>query len=127
MVQSALAKLLGSDDGAEIVEESEGEKASDSDGTALSDDEDVGPLALKVGGTMMFYTTKVNSAPIHLLDKDASDGKWCRACKTCNAKVAFHAAKREPAWRMLAEPRNFGPKCKASYSADLLSFVFSSS
>ncbi len=127
MVQSALAKLLGSEDEAKIVEESEDEKGSDSDGTALSDDEDVGPLVLKVGGTPVFFTNKVNSAPIHLLDEDASDGQWCRASKTCNAKVAFHAANRAPAWRMLAEPRKFCPRRKASYSADLLSFVFSSS
>ncbi len=127
MVQSALAKLLGSADETKIAEESEDEKGSDSDGTALSDDENVGPLVLKVGGTQMFFTNKASSAPIHLLDEDASDGQFCRSSKTCNAKVAFHAATRSPAWRMLAEPRKFYPRCKASYSDDLLSFVFPSS
>ncbi len=59
MVQSALAKLLGSADEAKIAEESEDEKGLDSDGTAISDDENVGPLVLKVGGTQMFFTNKV--------------------------------------------------------------------
>ena len=58
MVKATLAKLLGSSEEAAIAAESDGEKGSDSDGTALSDDEIAGPLALKVGGTQMFFTTR---------------------------------------------------------------------
>ncbi len=54
MVKSTLAKLLGSSEEAAIAAESDGEKGSDSDGIALSDDENTCPLALKVGGTLMF-------------------------------------------------------------------------
>ncbi len=64
MIKAALAKLLGSPKEAAFAADSGDEKDSDSDGIALSDDEDAGPLALRVGSTMMFFTNKVNSAPI---------------------------------------------------------------
>ena len=97
MVKSALSKLLGSHKEAAKAAESGDDNDSDSDGTARSDDEEAGPLALRVGGTMMFYTNKVNSAPIHLLNEETSDGKYCYSAKSCNVQVVFHNATRSPA------------------------------
>ncbi len=127
MVKTALAKLLGSPKEAAFAADSGDEKDSDSDGTALSDDEEAGPLALRVGGTMMFYTNKVNSAPIHLLNEDTSDGQYCYGAKSCDVQVVFHNATRSPAWRMLSEQRTFCPRCRTSFSEDLRAFLFQSS
>ena len=126
MVKATLAKLLGSSEEAAIAAESDGEKGSDSDGTALSDDETAGPLALRVGGTQMFFTNKVNSGPIHLLNEDTSDGQYCYSAKTCNIQVAFHNATRSPAWRMLSVQRKFCTRCRASFSEELRAFLFPS-
>ena len=127
MVKTALAKLLDSPQEAAIAADSGGEKDSDSDGTALADDEEAGPLALRVGGTMVSYTNKVNSAPIHLLNEDTSDGKYCYGAKSCYALVAFHNATRSPAWRMLSEQRPFCPRCRHPFSDDLRTLLFQSS
>ncbi len=56
MVKTALSKLLGSHKEAAKAAESGEDNDSDSDGTACSDDEEAGPLAIRVGGTMMSYT-----------------------------------------------------------------------
>ncbi len=127
MIKTALAKLLGSPNEAALAADSGDEKDSDSDGTALSDDEEMGPLALRVGSTMMFFTNKMNSAPIHLLNEDASDGKHCYGATSCNVQVAFHNATRAPAWRVLSEQRKFCPRCQASFTEDLRAFLFQSS
>ena len=127
MIKTALAKLLGSPKEAALAADSGDEKGPDSDGIALSDDEEVGPLALRVGSTMMFFTNKVNSAPIHLLNEDTSDGKYCYGATSCNVQVAFHNATRAPAWRMLSEQRKFCPRCRASFTEDLRAFLFQSS
>ena len=127
MVKTALSKLLGSQKEAAKATEAGDDSDSDSDGTARSDDEEAGPLALRVGGTMMFYTNKVNSAPIHFLNEDTSDGKYCYGAKFCNAQVVFHNASRLPAWRMLSEQRPFCPRCRLSFSDDLRAFLFQSS
>ncbi len=126
MVKATLTKLLGSSEEAAIAAESDGEKGSDSDGTAKSDDETAGPLALRVGGTQMFFTNKVNSGPIHLLNEDTSDGQYCYSAKTCNIQVAFHNATRSPAWRMLSVQRKFCARCRASFSEELRAFLFPS-
>ncbi len=76
MVKAALTRLLGSQQEAAKAAESGDNADSDSDGTAHSDDEEAGPLALRIGGTMMFYTNKTNYAPIHLLNEDVSDGQY---------------------------------------------------
>ena len=55
MVKAALTRLLGSPQEAAKAADSNDEGDSESDGTAHSDDEVAGPLALRVGGTMMFY------------------------------------------------------------------------
>ncbi len=111
---------------AAIAAESDGEKGSDSDGTAISDVEAAGPLALQVGSTPMFFTNKVNSGPIHLLNEDTSDGQYCYSAETCNIQVAFHNATRSPAWRMLSVQRRFCNRCRASFSEELRAFLFPS-
>ena len=127
MIKTELAKPLSSPKEAALADDSDDEKGSDSDGTALSDDEEVGPLALRVAGIMMFFTNKMNSAPIHLLNEDTSDGKCCYGATTCNAQVAFHNATRAPAWRMLSEQRKFCPRCRVSFTEALRAFLFQSS
>ena len=63
---------------------------------------------------MMFFTNQVRSAPIHLLNEDTSDGRYCYGAKTCNTQVAVQNATRDAAWRMLAVKRQFCPKCRNS-------------
>ncbi len=127
MVKMALTKLLGSQKEAAKAAESGEEDDSESDGTARSDDEEAGPLALRVGGTLMFYANKVNSAPIHMLNEEMSDGKYCYGAESCNTQVAFHNATRSPAWRMLSVQKQFCPKCRHSWSDDLRAFLLQSS
>ncbi len=124
MVKAALTKLLGSQKEAAKAAESGDDNDSESDGTARSDDEAAAPLALRVGGTMMFYTNKVNSAPIHLLNEETSDGKYCYGANSCNAQVVFRNATLSPAWRMLSEQRRFCPRRRPSFSDDLCAFLF---
>ena len=112
MVKAALTRLLGSPQEAAKAADSNDEGDSESDGTAHSDDEAAGPLALRVGGTIMFYTNKMKSAPIHLLNEETSDGQYCYGAKSCNAQVAFQNATRDAAWRMLSVQRQFCPKCR---------------
>ncbi len=76
---------------------------------------------------MMFFANKMNSAPIHLLNEDTSDGTFCYGAPTCNAQVAFHNATRAPAWRMLSEQRKFCPRCRVSFTEHLRAFLFQSS
>ena len=127
MVKMAPTKLLGSQKEAAKAAESGDDNDSESDGIARSDDEEAGPLALRIGGTRMFYTNKVNSAPIHLLNEETSDGKYCYGAKSYNSQVAFHNATRSPAWRMLSVQRPFCPKCRHSFCDDLRAFLFQSS
>ena len=127
MVKAALTRLLGSQQEAAKAVESGDAADSDSDGMAHSDDEEAGPLTLRVGGTVMVYTNKTNSAPIHLLNEEVSDGQYCYGAKTCNSQVAFQNATRDAAWRMCSVQRQFYPKCRNSWSADLRAFLLQSS
>ena len=76
---------------------------------------------------MMLFTNKVRSTPIHLLNEDTSDGKYCYGAKSCNTQVVFQNATRDAAWRMLSVQRQFCPKCRSSWSADLRAFLLQSS
>ncbi len=126
-VKAALSRLLGSQQEAAKGAESDEAGDSESDGTAHSGDEEAGPLALRVGGTMMFFTNKVRSAPIRLLNEETSDGRCCYGATSCNTQVAFQNATRDAAWRMLSVQRQFCPKCRNSWSADLRAFLLQSS
>ena len=126
-VKVALSRLLGSQQEAAKGAESDEAGDSESDGAAHSDDEEAGPLALRMGGAMMFFTNEVQSAPIHLLNEGTSDGKCCYGAKSCNTQVALQNAMRDEAWRMLSVQRQFCPKCRNSWSADLRAFLLQTS